>query len=443
MNTTVSDTRLTHDAGSIDGMNVDAPPVSPSLSRNFAWSFCGNLVFSGSQWGIVVALAKFGDAAMVGQFALAIAITSPIMLFAGCALRTVQATDHASDFTFGDYLGFRLLTVGLALLAIVGVASMSDVSLATRGVIVAVGCAKAFESLSDLFHGALQQRENMDQIGKAMIVRGVVTLVATWGALLASNSLLVASLAFAVSGALVFVLLDMPFEARQAQASLRPRFAPATLVIVGRLALPLGLTVMLGALIANVPRYAIEHYLGDEQLGLFAALAYVTIFGNLVANAIAHAALPRLSRYWADDDRTQFRKLIGRLLAIGTVLGIVGVAVGAFAGPTLLALVYRSEYAERNDVFLALIASMSLGLLVCFLDSALYAARWFRVQVPINVVVLAITWGASIVVIPRFELLGAAWLVCLTMALQLAARLVVVVMLMLGLSSHPPQPSTP
>src|SRR5258708_3150671 len=103
----------------LDNRHTPTPMAVPSLSRGFAWTLAGNLVYSASQGGVVVLLAKLGNATMVGQFALAVAITSPIMLFAGCALRTVQATDTGGDFSFADYLGFRLLSVAAALAVIV------------------------------------------------------------------------------------------------------------------------------------------------------------------------------------------------------------------------------------------------------------------------------------------------------------------------------------
>ena len=58
---------------------------------------------------------------MVGEFALGLAITSPVMVFSMLQLRVVQATDARHDYSFADYLGLRLVTTILALAAIVGI----------------------------------------------------------------------------------------------------------------------------------------------------------------------------------------------------------------------------------------------------------------------------------------------------------------------------------
>src|SRR5438067_13811448 len=78
---------------------------SRSLRVNFSWTMAGNLVYAASQWGILVVLARMGKPEAVGQFSLGLAITAPIMLFAGLQLRAVQATDARHLFQFADYAG--------------------------------------------------------------------------------------------------------------------------------------------------------------------------------------------------------------------------------------------------------------------------------------------------------------------------------------------------
>src|SRR4051812_10305666 len=70
-------------------------PASPSssLRRNASWVLFGNLAFAGSSWAMMTVLAKLGTPRMVGQYALALAITQPIVTFAMLHLRSVQATD--------------------------------------------------------------------------------------------------------------------------------------------------------------------------------------------------------------------------------------------------------------------------------------------------------------------------------------------------------------
>src|SRR5689334_8730460 len=90
-----------------------------TLRRNFSWTFIGNAVYAGCQWGMLVVLAKLGSPEMVGQFTLGLAVTAPIIMFTNLQLRSVQATDAKKQYIFSDYLGLRLTSVAIALLIIV------------------------------------------------------------------------------------------------------------------------------------------------------------------------------------------------------------------------------------------------------------------------------------------------------------------------------------
>src|SRR5258708_4163617 len=89
-----------------------------TLRANFGWTIAGNGISAATQWGTVVLLARLGNPAMLGQYALALAICSPAFLLAGLSLRTVQATDVRGEFDFSDYLTLRLLSVAAALVVV-------------------------------------------------------------------------------------------------------------------------------------------------------------------------------------------------------------------------------------------------------------------------------------------------------------------------------------
>src|SRR2546429_8143700 len=89
-----------------------------TLRANFSYAVVGNVTYASCQWGILVALAKLGTVEMVGQYAYALAITTPVFLFANLQLNALQLTDDASSYTFSDYLSIRLFTCVVALVVI-------------------------------------------------------------------------------------------------------------------------------------------------------------------------------------------------------------------------------------------------------------------------------------------------------------------------------------
>src|ERR1022692_5216340 len=96
-----------------EAKSISCPAPRP-LRVNFTWTLMGNVVYAGTQWGILVLLARLGNPEAVGQFSLGLAIAAPIMLFASLSLRAVQATDACLQFQFRDYAGLRILMTIIA-----------------------------------------------------------------------------------------------------------------------------------------------------------------------------------------------------------------------------------------------------------------------------------------------------------------------------------------
>ena len=71
-----------------------------SLRQNVSWTFVGNIVYAAGQMLVFVLLAKLLDAERVGQYALGLAITTPLFTLFYFGLRPVLATDVRASFAF-------------------------------------------------------------------------------------------------------------------------------------------------------------------------------------------------------------------------------------------------------------------------------------------------------------------------------------------------------
>src|SRR5690606_37411426 len=106
-------------------MPAPNPSSGLTLRANFSWTFIGNAVNAAAWFLMTVVLARLGSPADVGLFALGLATTAPVFMFATLRLRDVQATDTKQEYQFGDYFALRLVTTTLAFLAVIGVVALS------------------------------------------------------------------------------------------------------------------------------------------------------------------------------------------------------------------------------------------------------------------------------------------------------------------------------
>jgi O-antigen/teichoic acid export membrane protein len=394
-----------------------------SLRANFSWTFIGNAVYAASQWGMVVILAKLGSPEMVGQFALGLAITAPVMMFANMQLRGIQATDAKKEFEFGHYFGLRLITIGLALLCILLLLAILNYSQQMMLVILAVGLAKSVEAVSDVFYGLLQKYERMDWIAKSMMIKGPLSLLALGLGVHLTNTVFWGVVGMVIVWSCVLFGYDLRSGIRVVGSSniyenfgklsggqiekIYPQWHWAELGQLTKMALPLGIVMLFLSINPNLPRYFIEYYWGEYELGIFAAMAYLMVVGGMVINALGQSASPRLARLYADTQLLAFKKLLFMMVVIGIVIAGLGVFVAVMFGQEILTILYQPEYA-RQDVFVLLMLAAGIGYVGSFLGYAMTAARYFHVQLPLFASAAAITAVASFLLIPRIGLPGAA-----------------------------------
>jgi O-antigen/teichoic acid export membrane protein len=406
------------------GETVLAGPARPvSLRVSFYWMLAGHVVGAGCKWLELSLLAKLGTRHMVGQFAYALALTAPVVMLTNLQLRAVQATDARGQFPFRTYLGVRLAGNALALAVIGGLAALAvrDGTPGALGIVLAMGVAKVIEAAGDVFHGLLQRHERLDVIARSLIAKGVLSVAAMIVALRVTGSVLWAVAGLAVAHAAVLAAYDVP----QSRALWARRvggwgrlFELGPMLRLIRVALPLGVVMMLASLGSNVPRYFVEHRLGVGELGVFSAVSYIMVAGLAVIGALGHAAIPRLSRHYAAGDRSAFLRVMLLLVALALALGAGGVAVAVVGGRRVLSLLYRSDYAYAQPVLVWTMIGATAAYLGTAFDYCLTAARSLPAQAPLWAAMLAATAAGCALLVPRYALVGAAMAVALGYAVQ-------------------------
>ena len=169
---------------------LDPPPddegkrENQAVRRGFSWLAVGNIVNAACAWGRVALLARLGNAEMIGQLTLALAVCNPIGTLADLGLSGSLISDANRQYRLRDYLGLRLLTCGLAMLVILVTAWTGGYDPATARLVVLAGLVVISESVCDLFQAVLQRREQMRWVAISLMIRGLLGLtffaLGTW-----------------------------------------------------------------------------------------------------------------------------------------------------------------------------------------------------------------------------------------------------------------------
>ena len=382
----------------------------------------GNVTYAATQWLVLVVIAKWLGSQAVGQFALGLAVASPIFAFAGFRLRAVQATDVNAEYSFSLYLGLRIAAsaVSLLLIFMMTIFWWSDT---TSAVVLWVSIAKAAESLGDIAQGFMQRREMYREISISQTIKGVTSVLFILIAAEYFSNIVLVSVAFALSR-IVPVLGYDNIIVRQTHArpggeteSIAPNFAPDKMRRLMILAFPIGIVLALNTLQLSLPRFALDKYFDESMVGIYAGIAYVAMTGATVVNAMGQTALPRLAVYFREDI-VAFKWLMVKLVVAALLLGVFGVLLAMGWGNTLLSLLYTSEYSGHEDVFIWVMLGGAATYVAAIIGVGVTASRSFVSQAIVSVPVTAAVGAGCYVLVPLYGMSGAAISVLLGAALK-------------------------
>ncbi|SES89452.1 Membrane protein involved in the export of O-antigen and teichoic acid [Oceanobacillus limi] len=394
-----------------------------SLKKNMVWNLAGSIIYSSTQWLLLIVIAKLGNPEMVGQYVLGLAITAPIVLFTDMNLRLALITDMKSSFTFGNYLGTRIVMVGFSFLLFITVVLIIGYDYYTAIVIILIGIAKLHESVSDIFHGQLQKCERMDLPTISDIMKGIGTVISFSVVLYITGSLVLAIIGQIIVWALILLFFDWPVTRKF--TSIDVSFHVRIIKRLVTLSIPLGVMALLTSVNVNVPNYLVEYFLGEEELGYFAALLYILYAGDRMVNSIRQPVAPRLAMLFEKKDIRGYSSLLVIFIAIGLFIGSLGVLVAYLLGDFLLAIIYTPAYAAYSGLFVVMMISGVILYSAAFLEIGVIATRHFKIQPYLAALWVMVSVIGGFLLIPTYGVYGAVYGVLLSSLAKFLSLLVV------------------
>lgn len=390
------------------------------MRTNSLWMAIGSSIYALCQWAILACIAKMGTPVVVGQWSLAFAITAPIMLMLNLNLRALQATDARDEFTFPTYLSLRLFCAVVAMVFSAGIAVWSGYDESTCNVILAIAVAKGAESVSDIAYGLLQKSDRMPRVAYSLMLRGALSLASVAGAFAWTQDL-VAS-AFALMAVWVAMATGFDLRAAGREHPISLDLDRGRLIRLFRMAIPLGLVMMMINLNANLPIYFLSANHGQDLVGIYSAINYIGIAASMVAAAIAQTAAPRFARMHVAGQVREGRSLLRKLVLAGVGGGVLASAAAYVLGEQALRILYTEEYAAHVQVLEILMLAYGFSIAASFIGVMLTARRQLRVMVPINAAAISINACLCWSLVPTMGIEGASWSYLLSLAFKLCAN---------------------
>lgn len=380
-------------------------PASPRpFAFSLSWTLVGEVLFAGGQFAMLVIMARLGSETVLGQYALGIAIATPLYVLTSFHLRPAFIVSARTEFGFGHYLALRLIGTPITLLAVAAWTGLAAHDPATRTMVLMVALVRFSELISDILHAAPARADQLRYVGISRALRGV-SLAASVAAAFAMGADPVTALAAgAAAGMLVTMLYDLPVARRFEPTT--PRFERVPLQKLAWLAAPVGLAGALLGLTHNMPAYVLEDVEGMATLGRYTAAVSILFVSGVLNMAVGSAAMPRLARHFEHSAKAFSRFLIRVVVVVAALNGCVLLGC-VILGDVYLRVAYGASMAHLHiELIVAGAIAVAAGV-ANLLSQTVVATRSFRLQFAISLSGLVLALLLAALLIPRWGLTGA------------------------------------
>jgi O-antigen/teichoic acid export membrane protein len=390
------------------------------VGRDLVLSATGQVIYLLAQLGVLSALAHYRGPFAVGQLGLALALATPIFLWANSGFRSAQAADVEADFSFAEYGGVRLAMTCVAVVLLLGLGTMIADDRSTFAVILVIALTKCVESISTLGYGAFQRVERIDLVAASFIMRGCGSLPLLILFLELGASTALALTAQLIVWSVVAVFFDYPRASRITTGKI---VAPTLSWLQGwkltRFTAPLSFGLLGNSLQMSIPRLFLERYLGLEALGIFTAVGYFQQAGVTASNSISHALIGRFARLSREKEYRQIYSLVFKLAMLFSALGLLVAAVCYLWGNVVLRLIFGLAFADAGHLLFLVSLAVAIRVVAVLPQTLLLAERRYKLFLSFQAASVILTIVLCIFIIPRYGIVGACYILLGTATFRL------------------------
>lgn len=383
-------------------MTKEVEPLS--LKANMLWNSVGSMFYLVCQWLITVLVVRLSsgfDAA--GLLSLATSVVGTFGTFANYKIGTYQLSDIHREYSFGEYLGFRCLTLCVAFLACL-VYAFVTCPLYSIATIALYYIYKGIGLVIDICHGEDQLNRRMDYMGKSFMLQGVVSIATFIIVFTATNDLNASIVAMTLGVICVLVFFDFRHTSHfvKIEFGITPQRAAKLL----KVSLPAVAASVAASAIFTIPKQYLLYLEGDSALGIYSSIAAPALVVQMGAQYLYGPLLDVFPRKFFDASVSDFKKLLAR-----TVVSILAVgaccSIGLFLlGEPLLALVFGDEIRSYVYLLQPVLASTLATAYLWFFGDLLITVRDFKAYFAGNVLALIFVIPLSLVCINLWGMNG-------------------------------------
>lgn len=364
---------------------------SLNLKDNVVWNTLGTVFYQGCLWLITVLVVRLcNDYSNSGSLAFAMSIGNITFTLGTYNMRAYQVSDTENQYSAGNYVALRLITMGISAICCGLYAVAISPSTTTMLVSLAYVLFKLDETFTNVFYTIDQKHMRLDIAGKSLFMRGA-SCVATFSLVMALAQNLVLSI---TAMYLCCLLITFLFDLR-ATKTIEPDYSPQIKAGQARSilseCLPSVAALIISTFVVSAARQYYGVVYGEANLGIYASVATPCVIIQVLAQNIYMPILgPIAKSFNSGQYKTSCRaffKLLSGILGIGLVIS----AILSLAAKPLLVMLYGASIEPYAWLLLPVLIVTTEAACTALVTDALVVFGRLKSTLLVNALALVIT----------------------------------------------------
>lgn len=410
---------------------------TPNLGRKTwaqttSWLLASNIIRNLASIAIVILLARLTDSKTLGDYALALAMTTPIFAFLQFGLKGVYLTLKTKT-RFNSFLFVQTTSMVLAIFVSCGVAAISSSQLLLS--VFLVSLIKTNDAFSELFSGPLQKYGKPDLIFWAYSASAVLgtSIVAAFLALGFSLNMTLGALAITSITTTLILLFRQSTKLGNTQISAlisRNNTSNKELLFILKAGLPTGIAASILSLVVTIPQYQVAASAGTSDVGYLAVMLYGLAIVDIFLGTLTQAWIPRAQDllHISNSDEMAFGKGLMKSVFLWTGLMVPAAVLGVYLMALIFPPLLGAEFGMSLEIAIPLCVAIVLSPAQHFAGVGLVVKNYyFRSVIPSGLAAFtAALCGYVFVTVLGLSSQGALWAIAFALAVRGSTTLLMV-----------------
>lgn len=385
----------------------------------------GNIVYSASQFIILLIIVKFGSSHDLGIYTLVISIVTPISVFLGFQLRNQLAVDSGKKLEIETVSRLRNILNAIFIIVTIIIYIFTRID-----ILLVFALFKIVDSYLEIIYGLLLRDSKNNRMGRLLSIKSLINLIIFGSFYIITRNLLI------TMTVQVIVLIVMVIVYKKTNSNLfnststkKPKKDIGFILIKTT---PLALSGLLISLTPQIPRYFLGALESVEMVGIFSSLAYLIVVGTLFINSINSSLYNEYSKLIENNKYDVFIKKIKKNAGIYFILWLIMCTAVIILNVDLLVLLFNEEFSYFYKEFLIIaLSSIFLFISTLFINFTLFTKNYLY-QLYIYLIVNLFSILISYILINNYGIMGASLSLGATYFVQLIVSFLFFIIILKG-----------